>query len=69
MANLNRYSIVVMIQPQFVDMIAYSILKMAEDHKKQCIGRECAVTLFPLRTVVEQLLDRKLTIEESKILS
>jgi hypothetical protein len=60
---------VILIDPPYEDLIAYSILKMADEHKKNCIGIECAVTLFPLRRLVSQLLDRPLTDEELKILS
>jgi preprotein translocase subunit SecB len=60
---------VILINPKYGDLIADSILKMADEHKKNCIGAECTVTLFPLRKLVSQLLDRLLTDEELRILS
>jgi len=55
---------------QFAEMAAYSILKIAAEHKKfTCIGEGCNVTLFPLRSIIEQLLDRQLSHDEIRILS
>lgn len=49
------------------DMIAQSILAMAQDHKSVCCG-ECNVALFHFRDIVRQLLERDLTQEEELIL-
>lgn len=60
----------IQIDVRYSDMIAYSILKMADEHKKtSCPGSECTVTLFPLRDLIKQLLDRPLVNEELRILS
>ena len=53
----------------FRDMLAFSILKMAEDHKKVCEGSECSVVFFPFQKIIQQLLERPLTREEQLILS
>jgi len=61
---------IIEIPEQFSAMISYSILIMADEHKRiSCKGEKCGVTLFPLRDLIKQLLGRPLSDEELKILS
>ena len=51
------------------EIAGISILKLAIQHKKTCIhDSECGISLYPLRAVIEKLINRKLTEEENKIL-
>lgn len=47
---------------------ARMILELAMEHKKHCNG-ECTISLYMVGMLYGDLLDRKLTDEESKIFS
>jgi hypothetical protein len=58
----------ILVHEQYRDMLAVSLLQLAKLHKKECNG-ECGISLFPIREIVAQLLERPLTDDETRILS
>lgn len=64
MAKLN-----IEIESAYRDMVAYSILYMAKEHRAVCNSSNCGINLFPFRSIIEQLLERPITDEERNILS
>ena len=43
-----------------------TILKLADEHRINCIGEDCQVSLSILQMVIQEYLDHQLTHEEFK---
>lgn len=56
------------IPKQYKEILVNTLFELAKDHRYRCDG-SCSISLFVLRDIIEQLIDRPLEHEEFKIFS